>query len=646
MIDILLNCAKEVFILIQIVGILAAIGHYFTKHLGFKGENTLTISCIIGSVLLTLWSSLCFYISAPLMIAVALPAAGLAFSVAQPSFWVRWRGYELYCLLLVYLLIKVIVFHGGTFTFRQHNGPDIYGLAATYGLMKHSFSYSDLLHHFYHYTGLSEPRWIKPPKLLDVWSIPDAQLRFAGDQIIGSGRIGFAALLTSLSALLIKVNFFQLYILFGLVGLWCQSGLSFELMKRCTKSTPGVVSGTAFLLIISCITVSQIYLFEGLSVPIWQQVFLLLLYVLWATRLQNDSPNRMSMLASTLTVCAIYVGYPDSLILIVLLAFGALCMVTALWMARQISFSKELFYSLGPVVLVPIICSLLDSRLRNQIIVRLTDISSALNAGGAIHLGLPTYNHLIGIAKPSNALRMSQTGFSSIQQDSHIALFSVFIILLILLFGALRSYKARGWESALIFIPAIASCALPAKFLMTVWHGTPISDYVYFRSLSTYIVLSLPFLGAALWFRVKSPPLMLSNFAFLAISTYFIYIASGNYLQDSRLASPKVCWSDVDWKKSIFVSEKPNQAAFAMTACGPLFYLTDNWRPQMRSDNNTYQLYDIKFDPEKITKTHIGNIKLTTDLTGPCNLQCLKQKQLPITYDLGTKKNSIAKTGH
>lgn len=578
---------------------------------------SMALCCVLGVATLICWGAICFYFSISLGAAAILPAVALAFSVGRGDFWRLWRGYQLPCLLAIYLLFKLAVFRGEAFTFRLHSSPDVYGIGSTFGLMQTDFSYSAMLARFYELTGLTEPRWVKPPKLLDIWSIPDAQLRFAGDQIIGSGRAGISALLTIVSVF-IPIAFYSLFMLFGLLGLWAQACISFQLAQATSAGTMGRTAGIALALVIPTTFVSQIYLLEGLAVALWQQVLLLLIYLLWVRQLQEYC--RGTPWLNLLLVVAVYASYPDSLILLLLLVAGTLGLGIVAMVIRRRMPSKHVVYATLPLIFGPLIALLLDPRMRAQMASRIADISAATNAGGSIHLGLPTYYDLLGAVPSSVAIKFTDPGFAPLFQDWKSAAASLVVVALILLLGM---YRVRRTQMVFAYIPALLCTALPLHFLIRVSSGALVSDYVYFRSLSTLIVLSIPLVSAALWMRGGrswGAVLVLASACWISWSD--LDTSARAFVQSSRY-SPSTCWEGIDYDRTIFVSEKPEGVIHALTACGPLYYITDNWGPHMKADGQIYQVYKLDLGIEAITKRHIGEMRLKSDLIGPCDAECI-----------------------
>lgn len=584
---------------------------------------SMALCCVLGAAALTCWGTICFYLSIPLGVAAALPALALILSACRREFWRLWRGYQLPCLLAVYLLFKLVVFRGEAFTFRLHSSPDAYGIGSTFGLMQTDFSYSAMLARFYELTGLTEPRWVKPPKLLDVWSIPDAQLRFASDQIIGSGRVGISALLAILDVF-IPAQFYALFMLFGLLGLWAQACISFQLAQVASAGAMGRVAGVALALVIPTTFVSQIYLLEGLSVAAWQQVLLLLIYLLWVDQLRES--RRGTLWLTLLLVAAVYASYPDSLILLSLLVAGTLGLGLAALAVGRVMPSKHVVCATLPLIAGPLTALLLDPRMRAQMVSRLADVNAATNAGGSIHLGLPTYHGLLGAVPDSVAMRFTDLGFAPLSQDWKSAATSVVLVALILLLGA---YRARRTGMIFAYIPALVCAALPLHFLARVSSGVIISDYVYFRSLSTFVVLSIPLVTAALWMKGRgrwSAVAVVASACWISWSA--VHTSARAFVQSSRY-SPSACWRGIDYDRAIFVSGKPDRVVHALTACGPLYYITDNWAPHMKADGQAYQVYKLDLDDVAITKHRIGEVHLTSDLIGPCDVDCIARRLAP-----------------
>ena len=598
-------------------------GYVASRALVTGFDHSMAVCCVLGVAVLTCWSTICFYLSIPIGITVTLPTLALIISFLRLEFWKLWRGYQLPCLLIVYLLFKLVVFRGEEFTFRLHSSPDAYGIASTFGLMQTDFSYSAMITRFYDLTGLTEPRWVKPPKLVDVWSIPDAQLRFAGDQIIGSGRVGISALLVILSVF-IPSQFYVLFMLLGLLGLWAQACISFQLAQVASVRMMGSSAGIAFALVIPTTFVSQIYLLEGLSVAAWQQVLLLLIYFLWVSQLLEPRPGNLWL--NLLLVGAVYACYPDSLILLLLLVSGTLGFGLTVMIIRRIVPSNNIVRATLPLIVGPIIALLLDPRLRAQIASRLTDMNTATNVGGSIHLGLPTYHGLLGGLPNSVAMRFNDPGFAPLSQDWKSATISLAFVVLVLLLGA---YRARRTGMIFAYIPALVCAILPIHFLVIVSSGVLISDYVYFRSLSTFVVISIPLVIAAIWMKISSH---WSTFLVVAsacwISWNAVYTSAGPFAQSSRY-SPSACWRDIDFDRTIFVSKKPERVVHALTACGRLYYVTDNWAPHMKADGRVYQVYKLNIEDIAITKLYMGELHLTSDLIGPCDEECVAQRLSP-----------------
>jgi hypothetical protein len=621
----------ELLAIALIVGILAAGGHPLCKLLRSAGKNTIGLASALGFCLFTAWLTFCFYWSIPLWLATLLPVAAMGHAASQGDFWQRWRGHQIPCLLVVYLLFKVAVFRGGPFEFRVHFNADAYGVASAFGRLAQHFSYADLLRDFFEVTGLSEAKWVKPPKLFDVWSIPDSQLRFASDQIVGSGRVGVPALLGSLSLLLPPTPFFRLFMLFGLVGLWCQAAVSFELARSLAGQKLGGVTGAVLLLLLPCTLVSQLFLLEGMAVPIWQQTLLLLLAFVW-TRAMLGPPSGWAAPAAVISaiILALYVSYPDSLILLLAVAGTTAALVAMPWCLRRLSFSQEKVYLSAAVFVVPLLCIALDSRLRGQVLSRLMDVNGATTAGGSIHLGLPSYLGLLGAVSRSTVMRFVPTGFLPLSQDPDIAAVTIAASAAILLLGAWLASRRLGWASAVVWIPVLVAAGLPALFLYRVKTGAIVSDYVYFRSLATYIALSVPFLCATVHMGLSRVRLgRFGRFAVLALALvaagHMLNTSARSFTRASTLAAPGAgCPAVADYRRSIFVSDKPENAAFALTACGPLNYLTDTWEPQMWSDGQQYSVFELQVTTEDMVVRPIGSLRLAADLKGPCNTQCIR----------------------
>ena len=631
-------------ILIIVLALCIGTALTFAPIIEWEYKLSLGTLCAIGAALLTVWASISYYVGLPLLIVAATPTLLLISAALKRDFWMRLLSKEILYLIVVYFLYKQIIFRDEQFVTRLHVGPDAYGVASAFGMMSDSFSINTIFENFKNITGLSEPIWINPPFFKSIWNIPDAQLRFAGDQIIGSGRIGIPAVLATLSFILPKISFFHLFTLFGLIGLWCQAAISFDMFRFALNRKITHVAEFIAYLVLPVSFLSQLYLLEGLTTQIWQQAFLLLVYLQYLLALNSRGNSYKNIfqnfyILSLITIC-IYLTYPDSLISLLVLVAGTIVLFAITLMLGRVKINYPKILQFLPVVIIPCFAFVFDDRFQALVLSRFTDVASASNAGGAIHLGLPTYFSLLGFSAVSNTMLFMKDGFVNISQDVKLAAIVHLTTIVMCLITCLILLKDRLLLTLQVTTPAIVLSAVPAFFLFRIWQGEVVSDYVYFRTLSNYVAFSFPWviLGSFTIIAIPIQAIKVSvtflNKAIctlvLIISFHLISASTKEYVDVSRLAyNPKGCLVGFNLKQTIFVSNNADQTFISYTECaGPFYYLTDNWGPHLKADGREYDVVELIADHKGMSSSRIGKINLTNDLHGPCNLNCIRQSPM------------------
>ena len=80
-----------------------------------------------------------------------------------------------------------------------------------------------------------------------------------------------------------------------------------------------------------------------------------------------------------------------------------------------------------------------------------------------------------------------------------------------------------------------------------------------------------------------------------------------------------------NFDNALFVSDEPRQELFALTTCGPFYYLTDNWQPFLNESNKMWDVYEIKTKKGKISIDQIGVYVVDRLIKVPCNTDCMKE---------------------
>jgi hypothetical protein len=642
---------KEILVLFLIIFITSALGYCSLRIFPIRILNSLIGYTTVGVCLMSIVTSVGFLLSIPSQIFFVVNLSCICFVVCKKNYWQKLLSIDLIIFFIGILCYKFIIFGGQEISFYFHRNPDPYGSACAYGFMNKAYSYSKMLYEFYGYTGLTEPRWIKPPLLNDVWNIPDSQLRFAADQIIGSGRIGIASTLVVIKKFIpFEVDFFNLFFSFSFVCLWSLAGIIYEhfrvLYDKFKFRESIVLKSGLFRIFTFCLIffmpLSKIEFLEGAVPQIYSKLIIATILLLYSSLLlKDDEVNKVisskrsnHFFGFFICIMSIYFSYPDALLFVVSIMFiptliHVVKLLTNLQIRRKVTKDLEFVWPLIGAFIIISCVVFIDSRLFWQLKSRLL----SFNSGGALHLGLPSVMTLIGFGAK---LKFSDigSGFQPLSYGIFPAIsIATLIFLVIVTVFFIHSRNSRNLLEFCCFecVPVILSFLMLLVVLFNLSIGKPISDYIYFRTTGIFITLIFPgiLLVVSLVFLFRGFCNDYLKVLILILLNIFILFqfSCGNktFIHSSRCGYMKGGCPVANFDNALFVSDEPRQELFALTTCGPFYYLTDNWQPFLNESNKMWDVYEIKTKKGKISIDQIGVYVVDRLIKVPCNTDCMKE---------------------
>jgi len=643
---------SEITILLVILLILSSTGYSFLKTFRLTILNNVIGYTATGICLLSALTALSFISSFPIAIVFFAVIGCLVYAFAHKEYWTKLLSIETLLLIVAYFSYKFIYFRGDSFSFYFHRNPDPYGSVCVYGYMNKIFSYKAMLQEFYTYTGLLEPRWVKPPLLKDVWSIPDAQLRFAADQIIGSGRIGIASLLLLFKRFLPNSpGFFKLFFEFSLICLWTLAGIVFThskiLISHFKTGELKLLDERLFkiftFVFVIFMPLFKIEFMEGCVPQIYSKLIIMLLLLIFANILflpkeKHDRYNfiiRNSSINLIVILLSAYWTYPDALLLILgIVSFFSITSVILYLislMQGNAQSAKQFFGFFIPLIVIFLVGTsivLLDSRLFWQLKSRLL----SFNSGGALHLGIPSIITLLGFGK-----RLCFSNFGSgfypttaeiFPNILSITIFFSIIVSVIFIMASRRPHNSIK-EFLVELVPVFFCFAATLSVLIGLLLGKPTNDYIYFRSVGVCIIVALPsiilLLFLCLFYKRIPSFLRLLLLFFLCLFAIFQFSASSGLFKDvSQKGYFKKPPSSIDFSKTLFVSDVPHEELFALAEYGPFYYLTDDWQPFVKHSGKVWDIYEVRISKEDAAFYKLGAYIVDNVIAVPCNVDCMR----------------------
>lgn len=634
-----------------------AIINTFTKKYTNQYFPSISAIVFIGVLSLILVSGTFFKYGINNFYIIPLIGLGTAYTLKDIRHWRKFFSWDLFLLLFIYIVYFVYPNNYSGISYRQHVNPDIYGVISSIGYLNKNFSYERMLQEFYFFTGLDQPVWRKPPLLNDVWGIPDAQLRFAADQIIGSGRHGVPALISSITHGLIKPSILSFYSCFGLIILWAFSALSSQLVSliiAVRNDNKEALNVSEFLpikiiigMIISISFFSQINFMGGHYVQLLQQSSILFIYICFIQLIATKEKNStLLFIIINIATVSLYFVYPETIVS--LAGIYLVQLVVILFINYKFHPIFKTARELVVLILsstIPVIIIATDSRLMSQILERIKGLSQGGNVGGAIHLGFFPLELLTGFPIKHHSMFTSNGFYQQafeINKTQNSYYISVFIIICLAAHPFIRKNKK------IINILPIPFCLFSLLFISIFQslRGLNISDYIFYRLAGSYFSIAYPLLLAAIIATISGIVNFLYKRKFFikenrffndnTIITVLLLLTFGfalkgyrasteNYFIGSEFTYPATKCPNINYKESVFVSAKPDQKFFVLTYCGVLNYLTDNWAPQLKVSDTNYQVYFLQSSDQKIDITPIGRLKVNKEIIGPCDKNCIEK---------------------
>lgn len=522
------------------------------------------------------------------------------------------------------------------------------------GYFKDNFAYSTLVEDYLRVTGLDIPEFIGQPTPLlpSTWNIADSQLRWTSDIFFTVGRIGLPLLVSLIVS--ISNNSYEIFneviISLGILGSLLSTYLSlkifetsFRLLMNYNFDCFNNFNKLLILIIGSLSNWLIIYVTEGTIIQLYILIalqfalFNLLSYLFYDEAIKFSKLKRILQLSSA--PIFISVVYPHGFLGLIFITFPILLNIFYLsYIKKDNTYFIIALFSI--FTFAPFTLFLLNGL---SLTVPLKMFIDGV-AGMSYNLGNASiFDYFYGVnysLLPSN-ISGNGTGFILENQSllnmrlSSLALLFISIVLPIIFLILTKKNKINtlllfGINFVLVLV------IVKAIFLNN------FQSYIYSRNCVNYVVIGMPILFAfvfSLYFSIvknKYIHKLISYFSQLLIilllisNVYQFSHFSSLFIKNSKKFNIISDFSEIknfDLKNSILVSDKPLHEVFSLCLVTPVFYITDDWSPVIKSEyfmEHNIKVFKIIIVNNKINFEHIGYISLLNNsLHGPLNVEQL-----------------------
>jgi len=317
---------------------------------------------------------------------------------------------------------------------------------------------------------------------------------------------------------------------------------------------------------------------------------------------------------------------------IFLFATGMLGLIVSYSMYQRASGRKVILaLGLGTLMILPITYVLLRDSYPT-----LVEMIVKNAAGAPYDLGVSRLNDLLPVIggrlefanyfAEGKAFRPLENNFA----DARIRFFFVFGLIAVGVMANLQSWQQTIKTLLLVSIPLVTTLLAikalnPARF----------QAYLYARHQVNFITLGLPLLLGllisskalgVLWGRVhRSTQISLfvvisgiALFNFFKMTRHF-----ADYSRELNIVKSVDDYKGIQPANTIFVTKKPDQRVTSLALLGEVYYLTDDWSPQLSTQTKGPKVRDvvlIDLDSQPLSFKKIGHLTIDRKITGPLSV--------------------------
>jgi len=568
------------------------------------------------------YNFLLFYLTTVIAILISLKKAKINFEFL----------YKPETIILIIFIFFLVVFWSinNELSVRWHINPDPTGYLALFGYFNENPN-SLLLERV-----LAESIAVDPQTFTRIpWQLPDAQLRFAADLAISAGRLSHVGLISSLNRVFNTTEYFwSIWLSLAVYSVWIISLLFGEIFKvfkndilKKRKKIFYVVIGVFLCLM----PIHLLLIAEGISAQLQTTSILLGLYYIHILYINRQISFLLLGINQLIFYIAMYFAYPQAYFASILIFLIPNLMIFIYFICYEknlIKFIKSI--SLYLVIFIPL---LFDFGLTQRTL-NLTFRGVIGVAGGAVNLGYPLLNDLIGFGfKP---IRFTPLGFESINLNFNLMLLQLLIFFITISFAILlitrnKNIFIRFYDFFYIAAPYFIFNSTFFYSLIRMQKTNNINQYFVLRQIHIFLLFSIILIIIVLSkknlqsFNLKSK---LFSILFKVIALFIVINMLNNsiYLWKSyskNSSDPQYFAScpPIDFSNSIFVSKIPEHLYFHLALCGPFYYATDNWQPKFPiSEGKKWKVYELD---KKNKPKFLGNLVLKKNFDTPCNVECI-----------------------
>lgn len=530
---------------------------------------------------------------------------------------------------------------------RFHASPDIHGVASVVGYLAENPSLESLRQMFVETSGASKPVMAgqATPLMNSVWNIPDAQMRFAADQVLTAGRYGFNLVLAMLWTLGRFDGHFEG--LLTLFSLWAATSailvaiqISIQIRTIVKRQYDAITRLQIFpLYLIAAIfmlsPLIQVFILEGSAPQIWVVVATLCHLKLHLDRLDgllHNFPKQSNLICLSLPPMFLAASYPQGLLPIfaISLLFFLLELTIAPFGVKTIC-KTILAYS--AVMTLPL---LLFYHLARFNFVQLTKAFLRSESGAAFNIGFsPLFESVLQgyHSFDYELVSLGRGGFmqagSQTKAAAHLLLLIVFMVVAVIV----ASRRAGRKEVMLATSLGLLGLIFVIQPLQLMLRRLNINSYFYIRGIQfvffvAVIVLVLCTLVIATKSNLKS--LLLVGFLVVICGwQIFGFLHRGHQYREASYAF-SVTNQDQRQLMSenvIFLTDQPRHSVFSLSLWRPNVYVTDTWAPRLIQSQFPEELDCIylKFEDERVVEVlKIGTIRMSHTIDGPITVSDLQ----------------------
>jgi len=535
------------------------------------------------------------------------------------------------------ILCSISIF--GTYYFfdlvsiRYHSSPDNHGFASTIGSFLNNFSYDYHANRIMIDTGLSEAVLYgqETPNYKSTWNIPDAQLRFTGDMVFTVGRIGIPLLMSLMISFFDPIySFPALLMAFGILGSFYYGLFNVEMIENIYEIISEKKFYTSnlfrffFIFIFALSPWVIVMVIEGALTQFFS-ILICQYYLLNIIKLINSKDVIMTnsyMLRFLTASLSISVVYPHASLLFSFITFFGILLI---YQKSKINKLKNcLIFFFISFISLPAAYLILGDSYYHILESFLSNIS-----------GTPYNLHAIGVFELypiiGFTLSIQDRGFDILYSSKFFALAQLIIFLLIIYFLFFKNKLVTIQNSIFLILPMFFSLPL---LNMLIRHEN-LQSYIYLRhlcNLTTFcspILISLLFINFPKFIKLKKIIafilifIVLSNFANLTKNYNLMSLPHNSLLEKEK-------FTKINSNKVLFFSDIPNHHFYSLTILGNFNYITDNWNPHIKLDeqgDNIYKVYEIIHDNGSISEfIYHGRVELVDELIGPISIEDFKNE--------------------